>query len=456
MNTKSAAGAALGIAAAALCIQPAWAALEFLPYLDSGIIWEDNPRYFSDQEKAAAEAINPDITDSVAGTFLEARLQSVYRTPASQIALTPKIRKTNYLDRNTDLNEDNVIVDLASVRAGPRGRIGLNGTWRDISIRTGEFESATPENPNDPPPLPGGGARYAGRVDQEDWSIQPYLSYTLSERNEASIQALLSETRYKADSSDPLGFVGRSYLDYDYATVSVALIHVIDQKTKASLSLNGSSFDASQRLTPFRNQSDTFGLSAALERVFSPTLSGTLEAGLSRSSVDLSGIIAGLDPLTGALCLPSRPCLASSEERNFVGDLGIRQRRERTTLNFNLSRSIAPRSDGTEAVRDQARLYIERDVTRLLKLSLGGIYSQDSSVGKGFLQGSDLPVTLRQDRTYLTIDTGVTWRLTSTLSAYGKYSYVASDTDVASGGSVEEENNRLYFGVTYRGLGIRR
>lgn len=470
MNKQKAAANGVSLILAAVVL-PGWetaaAAIEVIPQLDTGITWESNPRYFSDEEKDAAEALDPDITDSVTGTFVDARLRSTYRTRTSQVAITPRIRKTDYLGGNRDLSDDDLLVDLASVRAGLLGNIGLNGSWRDVSIRTGEFDSATPENPNDPPPTTGGSGRFASQVTQESWSLQPFLTYTLSSRNELSLQALLSETDYVA-SEDVIA--RRGYLDYDYSTTSLAVTHTLDEKNAVRLSLNGTSFDAQQENSLFRNKTDTFGLGAAWERVFSPTLSGTLEFGLSRSSIDLSGIfgcdpaenfLCGLfiapvlDPVTGAICIEANPCVISNEERNFVGDLGLRKRGELLTVNFNLTRSIAPRSDGSEVVQDQVRVFVDREFTRRLRASAGAIFSDESAVGSGLLAGSNLPVVVRQDRRYLTFDTTVFWRLTPTLTSYAKYSFVSNETKVSSG-TVDEENNRLFFGISYRGIGFRR
>ena len=47
------------------------------------------------------------------------------------------------------------------------------------------------------------------------------------------------------------------------------------------------------------------------------------------------------------------------------------------------------------------------------------------------------------------------WQLTSTLSVFGAYTYATNETDVTTG-NVDETNNRLYFGVLYRGVGLRR
>ena len=55
----------------------------------------------------------------------------------------------------------------------------------------------------------------------------------------------------------------------------------------------------------------------------------------------------------------------------------------------------------------------------------------------------------------MTIDSRISWTLTDTLQFYGSYSYISSTTD-AINGNVDQNNNRLNFGVLYRGVGFRR
>jgi predicted porin len=159
--------------------------------------------------------------------------------------------------------------------------------------------------------------------------------------------------------------------------------------------------------------------------------------------VELSGL--GFDPLTGAFCPEDSPCSASDDDRNFVGDIGLRKRSELTTLNFNVSRSLAPSSNGTEVVRDQFRFYVNRTVTQRLSASAASVYIEESAVA-----GAE-----RVDRTYLTVDATLTWRLTSTLSTYGTYTYISNEYDRTIN-KTEATNNRLYVGFSYRGVGFRR
>lgn len=433
-------------------VAPALAYWELIPQIDVGITTENNPRYISDEAEDAG-AVNPDALDNALGVYTDLQVQGSYQTPTSKVTLTPRVRSTNYLKSNKDLNDDDLYVNLFGERSGNLGSIGLGASYVETGIRTSEFESATPDNPDDPLPVSDGSGRFSDDT-REAWSIQPSLNYQLSPRNVVGISGSFSETTYDED-QEPL-LASRGYLDYSYSSMDLSLRHVLDAKNYFAIALNGGNFLADESGRLFRNSTDSFGITASYNRSLSDTLTGTLTAGITRSSIDVDGIIGGLDPLTGALCLPADPCSTSNEERNFVGSLELRKRSELTTLNFSVSSQIAPRSDGTEVVVEQARLYVDRKLTGKLVGTLGFLYSMESAVGEVFQPETATLGFARLDRDYLTIDSRLTWRLTATLSMYGAYSYQTDTTDLVTGGTTQRTNNRLFLGVRYRGLGIRR
>jgi len=384
--------------------------------------------------------------------FFDARLEGTYKTQSTQVSLTPRIRETNYLKSNKDLNDDDWYVDFLSSHTGVLGSIGLTARYQETGVRSTEFESAVPDNPDDPVPISGGSGRFSDDT-QQTWNIEPSLNYQLSPRNIVGISGLFGETTYDEQREELLA--SRNYLDFSYSSTELSVRHVLNSKNYFVAALNAGNFLAEESGRLFRNSTDSFGITAAYNRAFSDTLTGTLTAGITRSSVDVSGIVGGVDPLTGAPCQLTNPCATSNEERNFVGSLVLQKRSESTTLNFTLGSQIAPRSDGTEVVQEQARLYVNRVVTQKLSASLGLLYSMESAVGQVFQPNTGNILLARQDRTYFTVEPGMSWRITETLSAYGSYAYVSDTTDVTNG-DVQQTNNRLFLGVIYRGIGVRR
>ncbi|MDH4056955.1 MAG: hypothetical protein OEV58_16465 [Gammaproteobacteria bacterium] len=439
-------GAALLMAVLGLTSTTAVAYWEVIPEVDAGATYEDNPRYLSDSSSAAAEAAAPGIADDAMGVFVDTRLNVSYLTPGNEIRITPQVRKTDYLKSNADLNSDLWLVNLLATHKDQRGSVGISASYRETGVRNSEYESATPEDPNAPPGASGGSGRFAGDDTQTTKDVQPFLSYTLSPRNTVELSFSASDAEYEQNINPNLPPdlpQTRSYFDYTYEQTVLAINHYLNDKNFLQIALNGGSFNSEQPDSPFTNSTDSFGVNAAYNVAITPTLSANAKVGVTRSSVELKGL--SRDPLTGAFCPEDALCSASDDDRNFLGDIGLRKRSELTSLNFNVSRSLAPSSNGTEVVRDQFRFYVDRTLTQRLNLGAAAIYSEETAVA-----GPD-----RAYRTYLTVDTTVRWRLTETLSTYGTFTYVSNKYDVSTANS-EATNNRLYVGFSYRGVGFRR
>jgi hypothetical protein len=413
-----------------LSASPALAYWEIIPQVDAGITYEDNPRYISDESVDAGSVLREDAT----GVFTELQLDLTYKTPATELNLHPRVRESNYLESNKDLNEDDRYLDVLAARSGELGYAAFRGRYQETGIRTNEFESATPENPDEPPTVTGASGRFSEDT-QEIWSFQPSLNYQLSPRNVVGLSGLWTESVY--DEDETIGVGVNNYVDYDYSSVELSMRHVLDPKNVFVVALNGGSFSTKDPESVLVNSTDSFGITAAYERTISETLTGSLTVGINRSSIDIETNAGGIP-------------LASNEERNFIGSLEVRKRSERTTLNFSVGSQIAPRSDGTEVIQEQLRFYVDRRLGARLDGSLGVLYSIESAVGEAAPN-----VLTRQDRDYFTVDAGLSWRLTETLSVYGTYSYLSDTTDVITG-NIHQTNNRLYLGVRYRGVGLRR
>ena len=414
------------LAAAGAPLAPALAYWELIPQVEAGATYENNPRYITDEAKDEP-GFNAESTRDALGTYTDVRLEGNYRTPTTQASLIPRFRATDYLKSNKDLNDDDFYLDFRSAHSGTLGNVGLDASYQETGLRTSEFESATPDNPDDPPPISSGSGRFSDNS-QETLTLQPSLNYQLSQRNILGVTGLFSDTTYDEDETSP---INRNYLDYEYSSVEVSARHVLDARNYLVMALNGGNFLAEEDDSSYRNSTDSFGITAAYNRTFSETLTGSITAGMTRSSININNVFR-------------------NQERNFVGSLDLRKRSELTTANFTLSSQIAPRSDGTEVVQERVRLLFERRLTNRLSGNISGLYSRESAVGR-----DSTSAILRQDRDYFTVDTGLSWSLTETLSVYGSYTYVSDTTDVI-GGNVHQTNNRLYFGVRYRGVGLRR
>ncbi len=415
---------------------------ELTPQVEAGLSYQTNPRYLTSEE----ETLNPDGGDDVLGTYVDVRAEGFWKTPSNSVSLAPRLRRTDYLKANDDLNSDETYVNFLAAHTGRRGSVGLGVNYQNTSIVTSDFQSATPDDPG--APVNGATGRYSNAT-QETWNYQPSLTFQLSIRNAFSITGGLSDTTYDEDGLQ--NGVTERYVDYSNSSVELALRHYLNPKSSFILALNGGNFLTDSPGSTIQNSTDSFGVTAAYDYTFSETLTGSATVGITRSSVEVSGIGFGLDPLTGFPCTEEITCSISNEARNFVGYAQLRKRSEDTTYNVSLSRAISPSSNGTQTVQDSVRFDVDQTLTRKLSGGIGTLYSKNSSLSENFSGFGNF----RQDSTYLTVDSRLSWSLTDTLSVYGSYSYISSETDATSG-SVDQSNNRVFFGVLYRGVGFRR
>ena len=107
---------------------PAVAYWQVTPQAQVGITYENNPRYFTKAEEAQQLLVNPEAGDDALGVYLDAQLQGLFRTPSSQVTLTPRIRRTDYLRSNEDLNDSDSYLNFSSAHRGSRGNVGFDGT----------------------------------------------------------------------------------------------------------------------------------------------------------------------------------------------------------------------------------------------------------------------------------------------------------------------------------------
>lgn len=398
---------------------------EAIPELEAGITYESNPRYIDNDRSSEIE--------DAKGTFVDVRVTGSVQTEDMSLTLTPRLVSTDYLGSNKDLNSNDWYVDLTGNSQFERGTLNAYLGYADVAVVTAEFESATPDNPDLPPPTVGGSGRFADAT-QEVWRGTIAYSYTLSQRNIVEVSANGSTTTYDAEPA-------AGYFDYSNPGAQITLQHVLNERDVAFLSLNGGNFTADAPIGSAKNSTDSFGTTVGYQRQFSKTLSATIIAGLSRSFLDVTGL--PVDPDTGAPCFPIL-CSFSNTSENFVGSINVRNRSELTTLNFELSRNLAPNSNGTQYVEDALRFYLSRDISQRLVGTVGTVLTNSSAVGG----------LRRLDQNYFTLDAGLSWRLTPTWSMSGTYTFVMNNSD-ADNSSTREKNNALFFSLAYRGVGIR-
>lgn len=405
-----------------LASAPALAYWELIPRVEGGITTETNPY----------NRLETQSYDSATGGFADIRLDGAFTTPRDTITLVPRFRTFEYSGSDNSLDDDDYSIDLNADHQWDISSASLRLSYRDNGIRTNEFNTATPGQTTDD--------------SQQTWSIGPSLNYVLSPRHSLRFTADLTDIEY--DASPQAG-----YFDYTNSNIQATWIYAYSTKTTLLLSANGGRFKATNPYPPEStgffsstgNTTDSVGGTLAVERKLTPTLTTTVTLGSSRSTQDVEGL--KYDPDNPSFLCPTYPTLCSISEssNNFVGGITLRQTSEVMTTTIDYSQSQAPRSTGSSVVSESFRLNFDRELSRRFNGSVNLLYTSDSALGD---YG-------RRDRVYYSAGTTVRYRLTEYLSLYGTYAYTINEDDANDGG-VKQKNNRLFFSLVYRGVGIRR
>ncbi len=397
---------------------PACAYWELIPRIEGGITTETNPY----------NRLETQDSDSATGAFADLRLNGAFKTPRSSMTLVPRLRTFKFSGSDSNLDDDDYSIDLNASHQWDISSASLRLGYRDNGIRTNEFNTATPGQTVDD--------------SQKTWSFGPSFSYVLSPRNSLRLTADVTDITY--DASPQSG-----YYDYTNGSLQATWIYAFSEKTSVLLSANGGKFKADDPYSRAENTTDSLGGTLALERKLTPTITTTVTLGSSHSSQDI--VLEPIPSPFGYFCPadfipdPQGVCLASVSSNNFVGGITLRQASEVMTTTIDYSQSQAPRSTGSSVVSESFRLNFDRDLSQRFDGSISLLYTSDSALGN---YG-------RLDRVYYSAGTTLRYRLTEYLSLYGTYAYTVNEDDANDGG-VKQKNNRLFFSLVYRGVGIRR
>jgi len=415
--------------------QYAW---EATPRVAVGAEYEDNPRLTRNEQ----------FQDSATGAIVDAELRLVARTERTNWLLRPRLRASRYAgSKNEDLEDDNWYIDLNASQVFQRASIGFTSNYQNVGVRSSEFASAIPDDPDAPPPTGDSGELIRVDDTREQWSINPYASFFLTERNQLNLFAGYTDVSFDRTGSTS------SRGDYDYLSGGASFQHAFDPRNRLSVSLSASRFQSDQAGIILENTSDTYNLTATYERTLSPTWTASATAGASRTD---STSILSPPPLINdcfnfveifdaiLIPVPIDPCRLSDKSSNFIGSGELRRRGELTTFTASIGRAISPNASGTEVVRDTFRVFLDREFSQMLVASVGVLLFDEQSIGE----------LARRDRLYYRGEAILRWRLSREWWLRGAYAYTRDKDDLRASGQTVD-NHRVFAGIEWRGLGWR-
>ena len=380
---------------------------EFVPDVDVAASRLDNPRL---------DPVNLQGTSN--RMVLDGRLRAQSYGERGFAYIEPRFRADVYNDNlNSDLDSEDLFLLAAGQYSWSSALVGARFNYSQVSILRSEILEAIPDDPDieDPEEVEAGELRGLNQ-DRSRLSVVPFAQFDISERSSFRFSGRFSDVSY---SGPPIG--NRS--DFQSSEISLGLNRRVDERTRVTARVFATSYEADL----FANSTDSIGVEGLFTRPLSETWTFSLSAGVQRNEytfVDGANIVDNADT-------------------NPTYSLSFRKRAEQTTWNIDLRRRLSPNGAGFVVVRDELRLFANRQLTPRLTGSAGLIAFATGTVGD-IRQGAD-----RDD---FRVETRIEWALTQRFFINGGINYTVREFTNAG---TDADSNELYVGVTYRGLARR-
>jgi hypothetical protein len=360
---------------------------------------------------------------SVRGSFLTPSLDFGVNTPVWQVSGGVSATQRRYSGQ-AGLDRDDNTSRLSTAYRTERNTWQLNASRSLDSLLATDL--ITPDT----------GVAQAQRQ-TETRSVTPSWSWMYSELTMLQVMYQLSDVSYENTQSGGL-------YDYDYRSATVILSHQISVLNRVFVTGGYSRFQVPN--TGF--DSDTRSVQIGATRIFSPSVQGTLQAGLrntesftrggnpifSRFSTVINGEVVDVLVQTGvtqdARLEDTATVYSGSLERQF----------EKTLARLTVSRTLNPTGSGGQSEQDTLGLVLNNPLTLRLMWSVSGNLLKTRAF-EGNITNSDL--------TYYDFNSGLDWQWLRDWNVGLNYRY-GHVKRVAEAESAD--SNSVYLTLKYRPL----
>ncbi|MGE0385226.1 MAG: hypothetical protein AB7Q97_10885 [Gammaproteobacteria bacterium] len=320
--------------------------------------------------------------ESIFGMQVEAGGSFDYDSEVLDLNLTPLGRFVRYTGAD-DLDSETGSVDASGLRKFERWAMGLGTNFtRDTTLVT-ELDTT---------------GQIAANKYVNSASVQPYVSYIISEIDSLRLQYGYTDVSYE-DAQ------GTGFRDYTYASASATWSHVFSEKNQATASVYYNDYDVPDDQSP--SQTDTYGLQATWKHKFSSTLDATVGAGVLVSKADFVALaLAG----NQFVLLPQ-----DSSDNGYTVMADVIKKFERGNLSVNFSRNVYPSSRGAQVIRTDLKAEYYYRFTPYFAGAVGGRYINAESQRPDQATISDL------NRDYYQVYARLGYRISPHWEATGAY-----------------------------------
>ncbi len=399
------------LAAPVLALLPATAPADewsAKPRVSSRVIYDDNPRLFTDNQ------------DDALGVITDAAVDLGWSDGASQIAFTPRLRHNEYDSDHPELDSLDQYYTLSGSTSTDRAKYGLNASASFATVLT--TEDVVEET--------GRRQQRDRQVDRDSLSITPSFSYILSERNTLSVDFTASDVNYK----------GPGYRDYQFYTSNVSLGHALSERDTVSAIAYLSRYDRTLLdsgdlggllRSKVDGTTDSIGAQAGYERAITETMKGRVAAGLVRSefSADKAKLVGG-----GSVEL-----FEDSTDWGQLLNFSLNEKLDRYGWEVAASRALTPTGDGVLVRHDELSGGLSRELGPLTSGRLRLVAFQE----KGLKSTADFA-----DRKYARFEAGLSYRLTPFWTLSGSYQYRYEKYNDADDSAT---SNAFWVSIGYQG-----
>jgi hypothetical protein len=218
-----------------------------------------------------------------------------------------------------------------------------------------------------------------------------------------------------------------SFSNYSYTNAYATLSHALKETDSIFATVFTSEFSPQSTPTSSSN-TNNYGFTAGYSGTFWETWKASLSGGVNISDSRFTQVdqialpeINSCLAAGGRVSIASRQLVCVAEEESLdaglLFDAKLEKRFEAATLSAGYSRSVSPSSTGSQQSTDVISIAGDYRLSETLSSHTGFIYSDVSYQGAG-----DAGAT-RSGRTYATVVTSLTWRMSDYWSLIGSYTY---------------------------------
>lgn len=334
------------------------------------------------------------------------------RTPRSDTQLRPQISISRYPDTK-EFNQTEAQVDLRSNYRSQRSTLGLIARYSRTSEYNAEFADIAFDDFDPTAPVVGGDGRVIASERRTRIDVRPSFLYQLTPRTGIGLDVLAQDVSYDADG--PTSQVDHRNYDFD-----LHVTRLLTPKTTMLLGVFVSRYETDDDL----NQTDGYGLSAALRQRWSETFTGDVAFRIEDSDIEYRGLV---------------PQKENRTTWSLQG--GLAWRGQVTRVRMSLGRALTPSGDGSRAIRDELRAQFDRDLSQRLVWH---------GIARAMTQKSLGDLVPDNKRDSVRVESSLDWRAsrTWTVSLGAAYTWQDREADPSSA-----DNTSFFVTVGYRGLG---